>query len=166
MPRSSLHALVGSALLIALWAHAGPATAPDDPATAVLEPETRVLLIREMQALADAMKRIHEALVVGDHVTIADQARRIHDSFVLDQALTGAQRQEILSRLPEDFLDQDRRLHTLAGELAEAGRRRDPDLTRFWFEEATRACQTCHRDFAASRFPGLLRPEPAGDAHD
>lgn len=128
---------------------------PSEPVTAALSAETRAVLIREMQAIAEAMGRIHRAIVTGDHGTVAAEARKIHDSFVLAQELSDAQRKEIGTRLPAAFVQQDRAFHGLAGQLAQAGEAEDPRLERLWFEEMTRACQACHTDYAVGRFPGL-----------
>jgi len=129
---------------------------PAEPVTAALSGETRALLIREMQAIAQAMGLIHTAVVTGDHETVASKARSIHESFVLAGEITQAQREEIASRLPEGFVAADHAFHELAERLAEAGRQGDPRLERLWYQEMTRACQACHADYAGSRFPGLV----------
>lgn len=146
-------------VLTCLLAHGAAAAANDEPATAVLSAETRVLLIREMQALAESMTRIHRALLVGDHATIAAEAKAIHDSFVLAQELTEDQRQEIRGQLPRRFLALDQELHRMAAELATAAQHGSPHVERFWFAEMTRACQGCHAAFAGGRFPGLVQTE-------
>lgn len=135
---------------------------PEQPVTAALSAETRAVLIREMQAIAEAMGRIHRAVVTGDHATVATEARNIHDSFILAQELTDAQRKEIGATLPEAFVQQDQAFHGLAGQLAQAGEREDPRLERLWFEEMTRACQACHTDYAGGRFPGLANGSGSG----
>lgn len=154
-------ALLGLLLLLGGSAPSLPAAAepPEAPPTAALSAETRGLLVREMQAIAEAMGRIHRALVTGDHASVAEEARRIHESFVLAQELTDAQREEIATELPEAFVAADRAFHGLAERLAEAGERGKPRLERLWFEEMTRACQGCHAEFAAGRFPGLRSAE-------
>ncbi|MDX1569274.1 MAG: hypothetical protein R3200_02235 [Xanthomonadales bacterium] len=133
--------------------------APEEIATAALKPETRSLIIREMQAIAAAMGRIHTALVTGDHPVVAQEAEKIHASFVLSGELTGAQRHEIHTRLPAGFIARDKAFHQLASRLAAAGTDEDPELERFWYEEMTRACQECHARHAAGRFPGLGSPD-------
>jgi len=127
----------------------------DSIATAALSSETRTLLIQEMQAISDAMGRIHTAVVTGDHATVAEEARNIHDSFVLAQELTKEQRTEIRTTLPAGFVAADWVLHELSGKLTQAGERNDPALERLWYEEMTRACQACHEEYASGRFPGL-----------
>jgi hypothetical protein len=126
----------------------------DEPVTARLSPETRALVIAEMQAIDDAMARIHSALVTGDHERIRREAQAIHDSFVLGQETTPQQRDEIRA-LPHAFIDADRAFHAVAARLAQAGDDHDPALERFWFQELTRACQSCHTNHASGRFPGL-----------
>lgn len=128
---------------------------PADPVTAALSGETRVVLIKEMQAIAAAMGRIHTAMVTGDHATVQKEAGNIHDSFVLNQELSDAQRKEIGTKLPADFIAADRTFHQLSAHLAEAGKQKAPRLERLWFQEMTRACQSCHTDYAGNRFPGL-----------
>ena len=123
--------------------------------TAALSVETRKVLIREMQAISEAMGRIHTAVVTGDHVTVVEEARKIHDSFVLAQELTVEQRTEISTTLPAAFVAADRSFHGLARKLMHAGEQNDPELERLWLQEMTRACQACHKEHAAARFPGL-----------
>ena len=130
-------------------------------ATASLSAETRALLIEEMKAISKAMGRIHTAVVTGDHPTVAVEARNIHDSFVLQQELSDAQREEIGTELPPDFIKADQAFHVLAERLAQAGDKGDPALERLWFQEMTRACQACHTDYAGARFPGLV-PDGSG----
>lgn len=130
-------------------------------ATASLFPETRAVLIEEMKAISKAMGRIHTAVVTGDHPTVAREARNIHDSFVLQQELSDAQREEIGTELPPDFIKADRAFHLLAERLAQAGDDGNPALERLWFQEMTRACQACHADYAGARFPGLV-PDGSG----
>lgn len=131
------------------------------PATASLSAETRAVLIEEMQAISQAMGRIHTAVVTGDHPTVAEEARNIHDSFVLQQELSDAQREEIGTELPPTFIAADRAFHVLAERLARAGENGNPALERLWFQEMTRACQACHTDYAGARFPGLV-PDGSG----
>lgn len=126
--------------------------------TSALSPETRAVLIREMQAIDGAMDRIHTALVTGDHVTVVKEAQAIHNSLVLAQALSDEQRAEI-GALPQHFLAADRDLHRLAEKLANAGKVRDSQAEQSLLAEMTRACLACHKEFAAGRFPGLA---PAG----
>lgn len=129
------------------------------PATASLSAETRAVLIQEMQAISAAMGRIHMAVVTGDHSTVVEEARNIHNSFVLQKELSDAQRKEIGTELPPDFIATDRAFHVLAERLAQAGKKGDPALQRLWFQEMTRTCQACHTDYAGVRFPGLMPDE-------
>jgi hypothetical protein len=147
-------ALSRVALLLTFAACAGHA---EEPATAALSAETRALIVQEMQAIDSSMAHIHAALVTGDHERIQREARAMHDSFVLQQALRPEQRAEIMAMTPA-FIDMDRAFHALAGRLADAADARDPALERFWFQELTRACQSCHADHARARFPGLREP--------
>lgn len=126
------------------------------PVTASLSPETRVVIIGEMQAISQAMGRIHTAVVTGDHSTVAEEARNIHDSFVLEQELSDSQREEIGTELPTGFIEADQAFHVLSERLAQAGESSNPTLERLWFQEMTRACQACHTDYAGARFPGLM----------
>ncbi len=157
VPVERLAALFG--VLVALFASTAANSAP--PVTEQLSAATRQLLIEEMQSLATAMGPLHTAVVVGDHGTVAEQARRIHDSFILKRKLSREQRTEITALTPS-FLESDRRFHALAAGLAQAGSQRNSALQRFYFGEMSRACVSCHRDFALERFPGLRETADAG----
>ncbi len=127
--------------------------------TEALSPPTRALLIKEMQALASAMGRIHHAMVIGEHRTVATEAKAIHDSFVLAQELSDSQRQEIQTTLPTAFVSADRAFHELSARLVDAADEEDARAERLWFDEMTRACLACHQRFAGKRFPGLERED-------
>ncbi|WP_303905356.1 cytochrome c [Thiohalomonas denitrificans] len=130
-----------------------------------LSPETRQILIEEMQLLASAMGPLHTAVVTGEHESVAQHARQIYDSFVLKQKLGADQRKEI-GTLPQQFIAADRDFHELAAHLAEAGEQQKPALERFYFEEMTRSCQSCHEDFAGKRFPGLANGGTKQNTHE
>jgi hypothetical protein len=147
-----------SALIIALALPGGLAQASDAVlATEALSPSIRALLISEMQALANAMARIHRAMVLGDHRTVAAEAKAVHDSFVLARELSESQRQEIRTKLPPAFVSADQAFHELSARLIEASSQEDVRLERLWFDEMTRACLDCHRTFAGKRFVGLTQ---------
>ena len=150
-----------SVMAVALIAILGSANsllaqAPDATlATEALSPPTRALLVQEMQALAEAMGRVHRAMVMGEHRTVATEAKGIHESFVLAQELSETQRQEIQTALPPAFLSADQAFHELSAKLVDAAIQEDVRLERLWFDEMTRACLGCHQTFAAKRFLGL-----------
>jgi hypothetical protein len=160
----------GTCSVLAMAALLGALLAPpalaagSEPVTAALSPPTRALLIREMQALAAAMARIHTAIVTGAHAAVVAEGGAIHDGFVLAQELEDEQRREIEDRLPGRFRAADAAFHELAGALVQAGEAGEPRLERLWFDEMTRACLSCHEEFAAARFPGLeAAEEPASE---
>lgn len=128
--------------------------------TQKLSPETRSVLIQEMQAIAAAMGRIHTAMVTGDHATVAREAGNIEASFVLKQKLTQEQRHEIHARLPEQFIAADKAFHELAGKLAESARQESTRGERSAFAAMSESCVACHARFAAKRFPLNV---PAGE---
>ena len=127
--------------------------------TEALSADTREVLIQEMQAISKAMGRIHTALVTGNHSIVASEAANIESSFVLKQKLSESQRHEIHSRLPQEFITADKAFHRLAGELARHARAGDIAAERETFEALSAACQSCHADFAARRFRGLVEED-------
>lgn len=142
--------------VVLLLASATSIAAERDTVTSALSPETRALVIREMQAIDAAMNRVHTALVTGDHATVVENAQAIHDSFVLAQTLSDEQRAEI-GELPREFLSADRKFHQLSDRLAKAGKAQDSWAERAWFDEMTRACVACHGEFATGRFPDITK---------
>ncbi|SCZ52173.1 cytochrome c [Thiohalomonas denitrificans] len=139
----------------ALLLSATSVVSAQETVTERLSPETRQILVEEMQLLASAMGPLHTAIITGEHHAVAERAHEIYDSFVLKQKLSAAQRKEI-GTLPQHFIEADSEFHELAAHLAEAGKQENPALERFYFEEMTRSCQSCHQDFAGGRFPGLV----------
>jgi len=128
-----------------------------EPAGLELPPETRSLLIREMNAILDASQAILGALVRGRDDIVAAKAQAIHDHFVMDEAMTAAARKRLRELLPGGFLQRDRAFHRLAGELAEAAREGDRRRQREGFGRMIQACIGCHSRYAVDRFPGLKR---------
>lgn len=86
---------------------------------------------------------------------VAGKAEAIHDSFILKQKMTESDRKALKKAAPGEFVQRDRALHELTGELAAAGREGDGARQRKLFGEMIDACTVCHARYAHDRFPGL-----------
>lgn len=125
-----------------------------------LPAKLRTLLIEEMQAIDKASQEIHAAIVQGQHEIVAQKAQAIHDSFIMEQQMTEEDEKTLLAVVPNSFLVSDEELHALSAKLAEAARNQDTAAQLQKFSEMTRGCVDCHRVYASSRFPGLLKKSP------
>lgn len=128
-----------------------------------LSPELRVLLNKEMLAIQEGMMAIVPAYSSGDNVEVAAIAKKIEEGFILKQALTNAQKQELHSKLPEQFLILDRQFHYNAGMLAHAASNKKQELIGFYFTQLSEACAGCHSQFAVHKFP-FFKSAPQADS--
>jgi len=124
-----------------------------------LPPRVRGLLIQEMNAILDATLTILDALVRGQDEVVAQRAQAIHDSFVMEQEMTEADREVLLSAVPDAFVEQDRAFHELSSRLAEVARGGDVTQQQRVFAALLEACMVCHSQYAADRFPGFKDAE-------
>lgn len=122
---------------------------------AELPPNIRALLIEEMLGIDEASKKIHSALVQGQHEIVAEQAQKIHDSFIMDQQMTEEDKQILHDTVPEGFLALDQSFHKLSSDLADAARQEDTGAQLEQFSKLTESCVGCHNQYATERFPGL-----------
>lgn len=153
--------------VVALLACAWPAghVCGAEPIAPKLTPKLQKLFAEEMTAILQASQQIVAALVTGDHDAVAKNAQAIHDSFILDRNLTAQDRKDLETAVPPAFLELDNAFHQTAAKLAEAARRRDPDLQQYFFSRMLETCQTCHGKYATDRFPALGGKIPATHSH-
>lgn len=130
-----------------------------------LTPKLKNLLDEEMRSIEQASRQITGALVTGDHETVARLAQNIVDSFILERNLTAQDRKDLERAVPTAFLELDGAFHGTATKLAEAARRKDPELQTYYFGRMLEMCQTCHSRHATDRFPAFAGKTPASHAH-
>ncbi|KMQ76196.1 cytochrome c [Marinobacter subterrani] len=126
-----------------------------EPVTPKLTEKLDRLLREEMRSIQTAMGQIHSAIVMGQHAKVAKQAQDIHDSFILQQSLTEQDRKDLMSAVPEGFIQLDKEFHQLAASLAEAGRNDDTAKQHQLFGKMTGNCIQCHSTYVSDRFPGV-----------
>ncbi|SFR42187.1 Cytochrome C' [Marinobacter daqiaonensis] len=126
-----------------------------EPVTPDLTDKLRRLLQEEMRSIQGAMTSIHSAMVMGQHEAVAQSAQQIHDSFILKQSLTEQDRKDLVSAVPEGFIELDKEFHRLAASLAEAGRNRNTNEQHRIFGEMTGNCLECHSEYVSKRFPDV-----------
>ena len=118
-----------------------------------LTPELRTLLSTEMLSIEKGMKQIFSDMIAGRYEEVSDTATKISNSFILKQNLTKAQKMELKSKLPKEFLETDQGFHIDAHDLSEAAELEDVALMNFYVSKMTNTCIKCHSTFAKSRFP-------------
>ncbi|RBP27594.1 cytochrome c' [Marinobacter pelagius] len=131
------------------------AATASEPVTPKLTEKLDRLLREEMRSIQTAMGQIHSAIVMGQHDKVAKQAQDIHDSFILQQSLTEQDRKDLMSAVPEGFIQLDKEFHQLAASLAEAGRNDDTEKQHQLFGKMTGNCIQCHSTYVSDRFPGV-----------
>jgi hypothetical protein len=118
-----------------------------------LSTEVRTVLTQEMVVVDLAMKNIISANAEGDLEKIASIAKQIKDSFILKKSLTKHQKHELHSKLPIDFINQDKEFHYMAGMLEHAADMKKSELINFYYSKLFEACSSCHKVHAKHRFP-------------
>ena len=117
-----------------------------------LSESSRKLLQSEMLALDVGFKQLFTEYYSGDFDKVSTIAKKIERSFVLKQNITEAQKKEIHSVLPSDFIKLDERFHYNAGMLAHAAEMRKIELVAFYFSELSSGCFSCHSQYATAKF--------------
>lgn len=118
-----------------------------------LSSQLRVVLSQEMLAIEKGMKEIMSSLIAGDYQAIEKTAANIKKSYILEQKLTSAQKEELHTKLPQAFIDQDSAFHNDAKMLEHVANSKNPELTHFYFSKMVNACVSCHQTFAHEKFP-------------
>lgn len=138
-----------------LWANQEHAqhTAPIGIST--LSEHLRVVLNEEMLALEKGMKEIFSSMIKGEYEHIEKIATAIQHSFILEQKLSSQEKEELHTKLPENFIVLDRTFHNDAQMLQYVANAKNPELTSFYFNKMTNACVTCHQNFAQEKFSKL-----------
>lgn len=117
-----------------------------------LSSQLRGVLSQEMLALEKAMKEILSSMLAGDYETIEKTAVNIKNSFILKQKITSSQKKELHTKLPQNFIEQDRAFHNDAQMLQHVSSMKNPELTSFYFNKMLNACVSCHQTFAQEKF--------------
>lgn len=129
-----------------------------------LSPKLRALLYKEMLALRQGMQSIFSAHVAGDLEEVVEIATKMKHSYILKQQMTEDQKQELTSKLPQDFLQMDEKFHEYAGLLAHVAGEKHTELVGFYYLRLTESCVSCHSQHAQHRFPAF-RQESSGTNH-
>jgi len=117
-----------------------------------LSPELRSHLSQEMLAIQDGMKDIFSNIISGNYEEVSSIATKIKNSYILKKELTPSQVKELQTKLPKDFLIQDKAFHDKAGELAAAAEFEEVKNMTLFVSQLTNSCVKCHSAFAQSRF--------------
>lgn len=125
------------------------------PAKINLPTEIRMALIKEMVKLETDMQELLSYLAKGQSKQAEETAMSIYQSFIMKQELSKKQLEKLPKLLPKDFVQLDRNFHNNAKQLAEAAGQNNFESAMNVYNQMTSACVTCHKNFAAKRFPGL-----------
>jgi hypothetical protein len=129
-----------------------------------LSPGLHQLLNAEMAAIENGMQELIPAISSGEWMTVASIAQNISDSFIMKQKLSAEQKEELHRALPALFIEMDQDFHASAAMMAHAAGMKNADVVNFYYFKLINACISCHKKFAAQRFPGLLK-EGEGEVH-
>lgn len=149
-------ALVSLLLIVpTLWANQQDMQHTTPMGIPTLSEHLRAVLNEEMVALEKGMKEIFSSMIKGDYKNIEEIAATIQHSFILEQKLSSQEKEELHTKLPQNFIVLDRTFHNDAQMLQHVANAKNPELTSFYFNKMTNACVTCHQSFAQEKFPKL-----------
>lgn len=120
-----------------------------------LPPRFLAILRQEMNQLSGGMGAMLSYMVRGQGQEAAEVAMSIHNSFILKQELTEEELKELVSLLPEGFIQLDRGFHQLADEMAAALKNEELEKSGRIYGQMVDACLNCHAQFATERFPAF-----------
>lgn len=113
------------------------------------------LLRKEMQQIESGMQLLLDYLARGEADKASNIALQIHDSFILKQSLSKEDLQELISLLPQGFVETDRNFHRKAKQLAEEIGRDDFNAAAELYGKMVQECVTCHSQYAKEKFTGF-----------
>jgi hypothetical protein len=115
------------------------------------------ILRQEMIQLNGGMGALLSYMIRGQGQEAAEIATTIHNSFILKQELTEEELNQLVSLLPERFIQLDRGFHQLADEIATTLKNEDFEKSSQIYGQMVEACLNCHSQFATERFPSLRK---------
>jgi hypothetical protein len=130
-----------------------------------LDKDMQQLLQQEMKAIDQGVTALIPAIARGEWGQVAEIGRKIEQSYLLKQKLTPEQRHRLHKSLPPRFIQLDQAFHESAGMLAHGAEMRKPDIVNFYVYKLSTACVECHTEFAAEKFPGLVKEKTEGRHH-
>ncbi|SHE23039.1 hypothetical protein [methanotrophic endosymbiont of Bathymodiolus puteoserpentis (Logatchev)] len=130
-----------------------------------LNKDIQQLLQQEMQAIEQGVTALIPAIARGEWDQIAKIGRHIEQSYLLKQKLTPEQRHSLHKSLPARFIQLDQAFHESAGMLAHGAEMKNPDIVNFYVYKLSSACVECHTEFAAEKFPRLVREQAKAHSH-
>ena len=157
--------LIHKSLLAVLLIIFAPFSNAEETGVESLSVELRALLSKEMLAIQEGMVAIIPAYSAGKTDEIASIARLIKESYVLKQNMSKAQKEELHSKLPAEFLELDQQFHYNAGMLQHAAENRKHELIGFYFWQLSEAFAGCHSQYARHQFPQLIAEDELKKTH-
>lgn len=115
------------------------------------------ILREEMNQLNGGMGALFSYMVRGQGQEAAAIAMNIHNSFILKQELSKEELSQLVSLLPEQFVNLDRGFHQLAEEISVTLNNGELKKSAQIYGQMVDACVNCHSQFATERFPGFQK---------
>ena len=130
-----------------------------------LSPKLTELLRSEMKAIMTGVQSLAVGIATADWKSVADTSAQIKASYILDQKLTPAQRNELMTSLPEHFKRMDSDFHHETKKLEVAATNQDAQLASFHYYRLIETCTACHTQYATSKLPGFSPAKETGHEH-
>lgn len=111
------------------------------------------ILRQEMNQLNGGMGSLFSYMIRGQGEEASAVATNIHNSFILKQELSKEELSQLVSLLPEKFVNLDRGFHELAEKIATALNSGDFRKSGQIYGQMVDACINCHSQYATQRFP-------------
>ena len=123
-------------------------------------------LSAEMYDLQSKMNQALEGISRGKWKMLESVARDMNEKYILKQKMSYMDKKYLKKYLPKGFVALDRYFHELAGEMADAAKKKDSKLVLEKYQGMIKSCMECHSryaDYKFSEFKGYDMPKTIPD---
>jgi len=119
-------------------------------------------LSAEMFDLQSKMNQALEGISRGKWKMLESVATEMKENYILKQKMSYMDKKYLKRYLPKGFVALDRYFHELAGQMADAAKKKDSTLVLQKYQGMVKSCMECHAryaDYKFSEFKGYKMPK-------
>ncbi|RLA63838.1 MAG: hypothetical protein DRQ88_11930 [Epsilonproteobacteria bacterium] len=109
-------------------------------------------LSAEMFDLQSKMNQVLEGISRGKWQMLQSVADEMSQNYILKQKMSYQDKKYLKRYLPKGFIALDRYFHELAGEMAQAAKKKDAKVVLEKYQGMIKSCMECHAQYADYRF--------------
>ncbi|MCC7431483.1 cytochrome c [bacterium] len=122
-----------------------------------LSGKQKVIYHQEMVKIDSAMAKMTRYLAKGDFVQLRKTAQDVRNNFVLKSKLTLDEKKVMETKLSKKFKTMEANFYRHLAKLAEVAKRRDLELSHFYFDKVLKDCTNCHKNTTPEKFTNFFR---------